>query len=957
MKKILILFMVGIFLLEIVSASPKIGYIIKSQTDENILDLVSGEGYSANIIKISEISGVNFSNYDLIIVGNEKFGNLAKDIPVNSVNSIVLDGYDLKLWGWTRYSSASSSSSNTPKELWVVKNHSVTNQIPEEFYSYDKNNLAVDDYKISYIRDYAKLNAVVADDKKMVLLPLPHYVPKTGAVVATIEEGTKMNNNQITGADGVFIGIPNTNLWTNDTKKIFTNSLRWIINGKDYDSDGFVEGQDCNDRDNKIHPGAVEIPYDGIDQNCDGEDLADVDGDGYCKIGYAIQNKTLQCLKEDGNLGTDCNDNDITFNINSSDSKKNCVNEAPIFISNISEQRWKEDENLILNLTNYFSDPDGDRLIYGVYNTSENKNITLTLLSEGVIKFSSTQNWYGDDWIIFSASDGKLDTISNRVILKVIPKQNPDVIPPQVELISPANNSLFETRNIIFNFSAKDDYAESLQCEIYLNNVLKSTKSIANGSADYFNLDNLADDNYLWNVKCSDGVNSAFASSNWNFRISAPDSPVLQNVGTKTITENESLNLIIYATDSDGDEINLSANGLPSGATFADNGNGTGIFSWTPNLEQAGIYNLTFEAIDSTGRTDRKTANIIVNDFVLPPSFDDADSCSAIDKNVVVEISKPRDGSDFEIGEEIKIRTEVENNNGEDVKLDVKVYLYDLDKNKALEEEKESVKIKKGDMERTDFSIIVPDDANTDDSFAIYAIAFKEKNEFCNSNFVEMQINKPDKKIIINDFAVSPEEVRGNEKVSFEVDVENIGSDDLEDVYVEIKNDELGLNLKSEKFDLDESDDDTIDLEFAVPENASEKSYEIIARVVYGDGEDEETTDLVILSKSIIQETNYETETAGEIVYLDNSINSEIGNPIVLKETGKINLGSENVIVKEENPEIKISLSSDAEKYEGKTEKSVEGKNRTSWINYVLIFGIAVVIIAILIVLVLKRRG
>ncbi|MDP7110376.1 MAG: MopE-related protein, partial [Myxococcota bacterium] len=44
------------------------------------------------------------------------------------------------------------------------------------------------------------------------------------------------------------------------------------------------------------YPGAPEIPYDGIDQDCDGEDVSDVDGDGY--LG--------------GTGGDDCDDNDDT---------------------------------------------------------------------------------------------------------------------------------------------------------------------------------------------------------------------------------------------------------------------------------------------------------------------------------------------------------------------------------------------------------------------------------------------------------------------------------------------------------------------------------------------------------------------------------------------------------------------------------------------------------------------
>ena len=73
----------------------------------------------------------------------------------------------------------------------------------------------------------------------------------------------------------------------------------------DPDGDGVPWPEDCDSGSAEIHPGAEEIWYDGIDQDCGGDDDFDQDGDGYVPDEY--QGQVTQEIPTSGSLpGGDC---------------------------------------------------------------------------------------------------------------------------------------------------------------------------------------------------------------------------------------------------------------------------------------------------------------------------------------------------------------------------------------------------------------------------------------------------------------------------------------------------------------------------------------------------------------------------------------------------------------------------------------------------------------------------
>ncbi len=93
--------------------------------------------------------------------------------------------------------------------------------------------------------------------------------------------------------------------------------------------------------------------------------------------------------------------------------------------------------------------------------------------------------------------------------------------------------------------------------------------------------------------------------------------PVLAPIGDQTVTEGETLELLLTAIDPDGDALTFEAEDLDLvdvGATFIDNGDGTATFTWTPGLAQSGVYEVTFIVSDGE-LEDFESISITIEDL------------------------------------------------------------------------------------------------------------------------------------------------------------------------------------------------------------------------------------------------------------------------------------------------------------------------------------------------------
>lgn len=123
----------------------------------------------------------------------------------------------------------------------------------------------------------------------------------------------------------------------------------------------------------------------------------------------------------------------------------------------------------------------------------------------------------------------------------------------------------------------------------------------------------------------------------------ASGAPVFNTLDDIIVDEGTLLAFSVAAQDPEGNRATLTAERLPSGATFTDLGDSTGVFRWLPDYGQGGVYTgITFRAHDGT-QTSEIFLTVTVEEVNTGGAFIDS-------RNFYAFAAKQRNGASLAVG-------------------------------------------------------------------------------------------------------------------------------------------------------------------------------------------------------------------------------------------------------------------------------------------------------------------
>ena len=116
---------------------------------------------------------------------------------------------------------------------------------------------------------------------------------------------------------------------------------------------------------------------------------------------------------------------------------------------------------------------------------------------------------------------------------------------------------------------------------------------------------------YTVTFSVSDGSGGSASEQIYITVLDVPDNsnPTLASIGDQSVAEGSILSFTLSGSDADADELTYTVSGNPSGSSLSDD-----VFTWTPGVDDAGTYTVTFSVSDGNGGSDTEEISISVSD-------------------------------------------------------------------------------------------------------------------------------------------------------------------------------------------------------------------------------------------------------------------------------------------------------------------------------------------------------
>jgi hypothetical protein len=237
-----------------------------------------------------------------------------------------------------------------------------------------------------------------------------------GGILDTDNDGAFNYTDADSDNDGSPDSADNCYLTPNPGQADFDLDLIGDACDPDDDNDGSLDGFDCDPFNSSIHQGAIDIPDDGIDQDCNGNDsricYVDEDQDGYGNIlGITViaEDGTCMTSREESDNNTDCADNNSLYHPGAGET---C--DDPDFNCD-GKLQASSSHNIDTSVCNSYTAPDGQ-----VYTTSGIKTAVISNAAgcDSTITIDLTVNQSTESHITeiacssYTAPDGQVYTTS-----------------------------------------------------------------------------------------------------------------------------------------------------------------------------------------------------------------------------------------------------------------------------------------------------------------------------------------------------------------------------------------------------------------------------------------------------------------------------------------------------------------------------------------------------------------